>query len=168
MQPNGLVNLLVKLPPALNIVRRKPAAHAFGLQIGMEPLGKLLVVGGIADEAGVVLDGPSHHRADISDELVGHAASAEENFGNLAIGFVDGVNADAGWSIVLDGFESFSTYVTGFFTLLARYVSGCASRSISMRLWTEFAKGSNFRTLALFGSSYAELGVLRSILVKSV
>src|SRR5208337_4461285 len=53
----------------------------------------------------------------------------------------------------------FSTYVTGFFTLLARYFSGCASRSISMRLWTEFAKGSNFRNLALFGSDYAGLGM---------
>ena len=52
----------------------------------------------------------------------------------------------------------FSTYVTGFFTLLARYFSRCASRSISMRLWTEFAKGSNFRNLALFGSGYAGLG----------
>src|SRR5271165_1122701 len=52
-----------------------------------------------------------------------------------------------------------STYVTGFFTLLARYFSGCASRSISMRLWTEFAKGSNFRNLALFGSGYAGLGI---------
>src|SRR5208283_2090168 len=54
-----------------------------------------------------------------------------------------------------------STYVTGFFTLLARYFSGCASRSISMRLWTEFAKGSNFRNLALFGSGYAGLGTLK-------
>jgi hypothetical protein len=33
-------------------VRRKPAAHAFGLQVGMEPLGKLLVVCRVADEGG--------------------------------------------------------------------------------------------------------------------
>ncbi len=35
MQPNRLVNLLVDLPPAFDIVRRKPATHAFGLQVGM-------------------------------------------------------------------------------------------------------------------------------------
>src|SRR5271166_6328973 len=52
----------------------------------------------------------------------------------------------------------FSTYVTGFCTLLARYFPGCASRSISMRPRTEFAKGSNFRNLDLFGSGYAGLG----------
>src|SRR5208337_4704267 len=51
----------------------------------------------------------------------------------------------------------FSTYVTGFCTLLARYFPGCASRSISMRPRTEFAKGSNFRNLDLFGSGYAGL-----------
>src|SRR5271166_2567014 len=54
----------------------------------------------------------------------------------------------------------FSTYVTGFCTLLARYFPGCASRSISMRPRTEFAKGSNFRNLDLFGSGYAGLGLL--------
>src|SRR5271165_41232 len=52
-----------------------------------------------------------------------------------------------------------STYVTGFFTLLARYFSGCASRSISMRLWTEFAKGSNFRK---FGPVWFQLRRVRS------
>ena len=51
MQPNGLVNLLVDLPPALNIVRRKPAAHALRLKVGIEPVGKVLVVCRIADEA---------------------------------------------------------------------------------------------------------------------
>ncbi len=28
---------------ALHVVRREPAAHGFGLQVGMEPLSKLLV-----------------------------------------------------------------------------------------------------------------------------
>src|SRR5271165_1120373 len=56
-------------------------------------------------------------------------------------------------------FHGLSTYVTGFFTLLARYFSGCASRSISMRLWTEFAKGSNFRK---FGPVWFQLRRVRS------
>ena len=58
MQPDGLIELLMNLAPALDVVRRKPAAHAFVLQIGIEPLGKLLVFGRIADEAGVELDRP--------------------------------------------------------------------------------------------------------------
>src|ERR1035441_9101108 len=58
MQPNGLIDLFVDLLPTMDVVRRKPAADALGLQVGMQPLGKLLVAGRIADEAGVVLDGP--------------------------------------------------------------------------------------------------------------
>src|SRR5271166_5406472 len=54
----------------------------------------------------------------------------------------------------------FNTICHGILHALARYFSGCASRSISMRLWSEFAKGSNFRNLALFGSGYAGLGWL--------
>src|ERR1039458_6192554 len=42
---NGFVNLPVDLFPALQFVRGEPAADAFGLQIIMKALGKLLVVG---------------------------------------------------------------------------------------------------------------------------
>ena len=51
MQANGLVNLLVQLASSLDVVRREPAAYAFGLQVSMEPLGKLLVLCRIADES---------------------------------------------------------------------------------------------------------------------
>src|SRR5208337_1106155 len=78
MQANGLVDLLVQLAASLDVVGREPAAHALGLQVGMEPLGELPVTSRIADEAGVELDGPSHHRADVGDELVWHAAAAQE------------------------------------------------------------------------------------------
>src|SRR6516165_6796980 len=47
-----------------------------------------------ADEARVVLDGPSHHRTDIGDEPVGHATPAQKYIGNLAARLVDGVDAD--------------------------------------------------------------------------
>ncbi len=40
--------------------------------------------------------------------------------------------------------EDVSTYVIEFCMFLARYFSRCAARSVSMRLWTHFAKGSNF------------------------
>ena len=50
-------------------------SYALGLQVRMEPLGKLLVAGRVADEARVELDGPPHHRADVGNELVGHTAA---------------------------------------------------------------------------------------------
>ena len=65
MQSNRLVDLLVQLAAALDVVRREPAAHALGLQVGMEPLGKLLVFGRVADEAGVELDRTSLSSTDI-------------------------------------------------------------------------------------------------------
>src|ERR1019366_4223681 len=105
MQPNGLVDLLMDLLPAMYIVRRKPAAHAFVLQVGMNPLGKLLVVRRVADEAGVELDGTSYHRADVGDELLGNAAAAQEDLGDLAARFVNRVNADAGRADMVDRIE---------------------------------------------------------------
>jgi len=74
MQPNRVIDLFMDLPPPFDIVRRKPATYAFVLQVGMEPLGKLLVARRVADEAGVVLDGPSHHRAIVA--LVGWLSAA--------------------------------------------------------------------------------------------
>src|SRR5271165_738733 len=106
MQPNGLVNLFVDLPPALDVVRREPAAHPLGLEIGMQPLSKLLVVGRIANEAGVKLNAACNQRVDIRDELVRNAASAKEHLWNLAARLVDGVNADDGRSRVLNYFET--------------------------------------------------------------
>jgi len=38
MHPDSLVDLLMDFPPAMHIVRRKPAAHSFGLQVGIQPL----------------------------------------------------------------------------------------------------------------------------------
>ena len=69
-------------------------------------VGKLLVCARIADEARVVLDGPSYHRPDVGDELVGNAAPAQKYLGNLAARRVDGVNADGGGSEVVDRFET--------------------------------------------------------------
>jgi hypothetical protein len=75
----------------------------------MDPFGKLLVFSRVTDEAGVELDGPFQHRADVGNEVVGNAAAAEEDFGNLAARLVDGINADCGWAVVFGGFEAFRT-----------------------------------------------------------
>jgi hypothetical protein len=45
--------------------------------------------------------------------------------------------------------------------LAAENFSRCASRPISMGLWTHFARGSNFLNWTLFGSGYAGLGLRR-------
>src|SRR5664280_594114 len=102
MQANGLVDLLVQLAASLHFLGREPAAHALGLQVSMEPFSKLLVLGRIADEAGVELEGPSHHRADVGNELVRNATAAQEDVRNLAMRFVDGVNADGRRALVHD------------------------------------------------------------------
>ena len=53
-QPNCVIDLLMDLPPPLMSATRTSSAP-FGLQVSMEALGKLLVVGRIADEARVEL-----------------------------------------------------------------------------------------------------------------
>src|SRR5262249_7441100 len=94
VQPDGLIELLMNLAPALDVVRRKPAADTSVLQIGVEPVGKLLVMGRIADEAGVELDRACAHTANEVDELVRHAAAAQKELGNLAVRLVDGVDTN--------------------------------------------------------------------------
>src|SRR5208283_2688266 len=89
-------------------LRREPAAHAFGLQVGMEPLGKLLVFRRVTDEAGVELKRLSGERMHVHDEVVGNATSAQKHLRNLATRFVDGINADGGRTLVPDGFEALS------------------------------------------------------------
>src|SRR5664280_1519135 len=104
MQANGLVDLLVQLAASLHFLGREPATHAFGLQVSMESLGKLLVFGRVADEAGVKLKRLSGERMHVFDEVVGNAAAAQECLGNLAVRFVDGVDADGRGAFVVNSF----------------------------------------------------------------
>jgi hypothetical protein len=57
METNGLFDLFVKFLAALDVVRGKPAAHTFVLQVGVEAVGEVLVFSGVAYEAGIELDG---------------------------------------------------------------------------------------------------------------
>jgi hypothetical protein len=88
VQSDGFVDLLVEFPAALNVVRGKPAAHAFALQVGVEAVGEVLVFGGVADEAGVELDGVGDERLSVGDEVVGNAAPTQEVFGDVAFGAI--------------------------------------------------------------------------------
>ncbi len=106
VQADGFVDLLVDFLAALNVVRGKPTAYAFVLQVGVEAVGEGLVFGGVADEAGVELDGASDDRLCESDEFIRDAAAAEEYFRDLSLGAVDRVSPYGGRPEVVYGFES--------------------------------------------------------------
>ena len=99
---DGFVDLLVDFLAALDIVRREPAADALRLQIGVKAVGEVLVLGGVADEAGVEVEGRAGERLHVRDEVLGDACAAKEDFGDLALAAVDGVDADGGGAVVLD------------------------------------------------------------------
>src|ERR1700685_1613871 len=82
VQADGFVDLLVEFLAALNVVRGKPAAHAFVLKVGVEAVGEGLVFGGIADEAGVELDGIRNEGFSVGDEFIRDAASTQELLGD--------------------------------------------------------------------------------------
>jgi hypothetical protein len=101
---NGFVDLLVNLFSTLNLMGRKPAADAFVLKIGMEPLGKLLIFGGVADEAGIELDGLVQERWQECYEVVRKTATPEKGEGERT-GFGKGSVVESAWSIMCAGFE---------------------------------------------------------------
>src|SRR5271157_4756726 len=107
MQADGRVDLLVELLAAFNIVRRKPAAHAFILQALVQTVSKLLVLARIADEAGVELDRAADKGTDVGDELVGQARAAQKDIWDLALRAIDRINADGGGSSMAHGLQSF-------------------------------------------------------------
>ena len=104
VQADGFVDLLVEFLAALNVVRGKPAAHAFVLKVGVEAVGEGLVFGGIADEAGVELDGIRNEGFSVGDEFIRDAASTQELLGDVSLGEKDRVDADYGWTKVLNRF----------------------------------------------------------------
>src|SRR5260221_1735974 len=93
---NGLVDALPDLVTGLHVFRSIPAAHAFALQVGVQPVSKLLVVAGIANKTSIVLDG--HQRAHVDDEVLWHTGFAQKDFGNASLRAVDGINANARWA----------------------------------------------------------------------
>src|SRR5258708_753531 len=96
IQTNGLVDALPDFVTGLHVFRGKPAAHAFALQVGIQLVGKLLVVAGIANKTSIVLDG--HQRAHVDDEVLWHTGFAQKDFGNASLRAVDGINANARWA----------------------------------------------------------------------
>ncbi len=106
IQANGLIDALPDFVTRLHVFRGKPTAHAFALQVGIEPFGKRLVTAGIANKAGVVLDGMSNQGVYIGEEVIWHTGLAQKCFGNMSLRTIDGINANARWASVLYRLQS--------------------------------------------------------------
>src|SRR3974390_169594 len=106
MHPNGLIDLLMNLSPAHNVVRSKPAPHALRLQVGIQPVSKRLVFRRVADEARVILNRTPHHRPDVGDELLRHPTPAQKYLRDLPVRLIQAVDANVRGPEVLDGFKA--------------------------------------------------------------
>src|SRR5690349_6118281 len=99
MQTNGLVDLFVNLFAALNVMRCIPAPYPLVLQVSIQTFCEGLIFGRVADETRIKVKGRTSQGLHIVDEGIRDARAAEESFGNVAFGPVDGVNIDIGWSV---------------------------------------------------------------------
>ena len=85
VQANGLVEAVPYLFAYLHIFRREPAPHTFGLQVCIEPFGKVPVFTGVADEAGIELDDLPDQRPHVGDEFIRYASASQEGFGDSTL-----------------------------------------------------------------------------------
>jgi len=91
---DGAVDLVAEAIPDLQVFGREPAAHPLALQVGVQPLGELLIAARVADEAGIELYGSPDQRAGVGDERVRDAGATQEGIGDVAAGSVECVDAD--------------------------------------------------------------------------
>ena len=98
--PDGLVEGGPKLVADLEILRCEPAADTFVLQVGMEALGKFMVLVRVADEAGIELDRLIQKRRQVVDEVVGQTAAAQKSKGQRT-GAFQGALVDGARSVMI-------------------------------------------------------------------
>ncbi len=60
------------------MVRSKPTAHAFILEVGIKAVSEVLIFRGVADETRIELNGLVKERREVVDELIREAAASEE------------------------------------------------------------------------------------------
>ena len=94
----------MSLLAAEQVVRSEPAAHAFGLKDGVEPVGERLILRRIANEQRVDLDPRADQRRHVFDEILWNAGPTEKNVWDLAFGLVDRIDANPGWAMVSNSF----------------------------------------------------------------
>jgi hypothetical protein len=64
-QPNSGIDLVEELAADGQVMRRKPAAHPLVLKVSMKAARKVLIIGRVTDEAGIMLDSLSEERRQI-------------------------------------------------------------------------------------------------------
>ena len=107
IEPYRLINAVSEFVSNFQILRSKPAANVFALQIGIKPLGELLVFAGIANKARVVLNGVLSQRTDIGDEGIGLACLTQELLKDVSFRPQEGIRPDGRRTLMDDGFQSF-------------------------------------------------------------
>ena len=106
IEPDRLINAVSEFVSNFQIFRSKPAANVFALQIGIEPLGELLILAGIADKARVVFNGVLNQGTDIGNEGIGQACTTQECLRDVSFRSQEGICPDGRGAIMDDGFQS--------------------------------------------------------------
>lgn len=108
VEANGFVDTPMIMVADLEIFFSEPAAHASGLEIGIEALSKVFILVRVGNEAGVIIDGQHRgdERAHIGDEGFRNAHTAQKSFRDLSVRLVDSIEANGRRKNVLDCSES--------------------------------------------------------------
>ena len=77
-QPDRSIERIENFVADRQIVRCEPAAYPAILQVGMEAMGEFVVLAGVADEAGIVLDGLVQKRRQVINQVVRQADAAKK------------------------------------------------------------------------------------------
>ncbi len=106
IESDRLINAVSEFVSNFQIFRSKPATNAFGSQVSMEAFDKLLVLAGIADKAGVVLNGVLNQGTDIGNEGIGEACLTQECLRNVSFRPQEGICPDGRRTLMDESFQS--------------------------------------------------------------
>src|SRR5262249_10485284 len=81
------------------IVRCEPAPHPLVLQVSMDAMCELVILAGIADEAGIVLDGLVQKQRQVVNEMIRQADPAQKRERQRP-GFLQRAMIDDAWPVV--------------------------------------------------------------------
>src|SRR5512142_1176945 len=111
MQADRLIDAGPDRVADLEVFTVEPAADALGLEVGVEAIGEIPVLGTVADEDAVELD--RAHRADqgrqVRDPDIGETAPAKERLGDLLLRANERVRADVARPVMSDRFRPVSS-----------------------------------------------------------
>lgn len=97
---NGFDERLSYRGSRLHFKRSKPTDNTTGFQVSFQNLGKDRIFTGIADKAGVILDGHVDEGVSISDESLRHASAAEKTLRNGSTRAHNCICSYGGWAMM--------------------------------------------------------------------